>query len=225
MLAAISQRNDKNGDLVDSLENNYVNYLEKFGIKLIIIPNTLIDIDSYLEGLPIQAVILTGGNTPHPDLYGGKIREGSFSKQRDATEKRLLEIAVDKKLPVLGICRGMQFINLFFGGKILDIMEEMKEVIEHAAVTHPIEIIGNQVVNLLGNKIEVNSYHNYAITNEVLGSGLKSFAQTSDGVIEGLYHPSLPIAGIEWHPERKSPDEGANEKIVKAFVNRGLFWK
>ena len=103
MLVAISQRNDKNkhGDLIDNLENNYVNYLEGFGINLVIIPNTSDDIDFYFKGLPIEGVILTGGNAVNPKLYGEKLpKDPDVSKQRDSTEEKLLDIAIKKRLPV-----------------------------------------------------------------------------------------------------------------------------
>ena len=74
-------------------------------------------------------------------------------------------------------------------------------------------------------KYMVNSYHNQAVTEETKSRELKVFAEAKMGIIEGLYHPTLPIAGMQWHPERKSIDININEKIIKAFVKRELFWK
>lgn len=227
MWIAISQRNDinKNGDGIDTLENNYVNYLENFGVKLVIIPNTAKDIGSYFGNFPIKGIILSGGNNVNPELYGNKFEEEmSISKERDETEKRLLEIAINKGLPVLGICRGMQFVNVFFKGKLANIKEEIGAEAEHVRVNHTIKITDKRAIEMLGAKAEVNSYHKYGILEGILSPRLKSFAKTDDGVIEGVYHPSLPIAGIEWHPERKSPDERINERIVRAFLERELFW-
>ena len=84
------------------------------------------------------------------------------------------------------------------------------------------------VANVLGKKSEVNSYHNNAMIERTVSSELKIFAKAPDGIVEGIYHPKLSIAAIQWHPERKSPDEKINEKInekiVRAFLNRELFW-
>ncbi|MBU0615380.1 MAG: gamma-glutamyl-gamma-aminobutyrate hydrolase family protein [Nanoarchaeota archaeon] len=204
MLVAISQRHEKNkhGDYVDSLENNYVDYFSKFGIRFMVIPNTC-DADYYLDNFPIEGVIFSGGN----DIVG---YGDNASESRDATERKILDIAIERKLPVLGICRGMQFINIYFGGSL-------KKIDDHIRVNHKIKIDG------IGLK-KVNSYHGIGITKELLSSSLKAFAMYGE-VIEGIYHPSLPIAGIEWHPERPSPDSEINEKIIKAFVDREIYWR
>lgn len=212
MLIAISQRNDKNkhGDFIDNLENNYVNYLEKFGIKLLIIPNSTKDVFSYFEEPSISGIILSGGNDINPELYGEKRVNGlAVSKERDSIEKKMLEIAIKKKLPVLGICRGMQFINVFFKGKLTNVEG-------HVAKNH--------IVKTKDGEFEVNSYHGQGITSKEVSPELKVFAQSGE-IIEGIYHPSMLIAGIQWHPERKSPNEKVNRKILKAFLDRKLFWK
>jgi len=224
MIVAITQRNDKNkhGDRIDNLENNYINYLEKFGITCIPVPNTSKNPASYLE--KVDALILTGGNCVDPKLYDGKISEESdASSERDSTEKKLLDTAVKKKMPVLGICRGSQFINVYFGGSLVDVKLHFKGKINHVRVFHQVDIVGSEAQKALGPKSAVNSYHNHAIV--AVPPKLKVFAQSPDGIIEGIYHPSLPIAGIQWHPERESPDIDLNKKLIQAFAKRELFWK
>jgi len=214
MLTVISQKNDLNqhGDFMDNLENNYVDYFEQFNIKLLIIPNTTKNIDFYFKKFPIERIILSGGNDIDPEAYGQKKRGNlSLAKLRDKTEKRLLTIALQKKLPVLGICRGMQFINVFFKGKLINLKH-------HVACNHPIQI------DRWGG-IKVNSYHNQGMNEQVLSPKLKSFAQSPDRIIEGIYHPNLPLAGIQWHPERKSPDKKINAKLINAFLKNKLFWQ
>ena len=217
MLVAISQRNDKNrhGDWIDSLENSYVHYLERLGARLLVIPNRSNDVRSYIKEFPVKAIILSGGNDIGTELYssgqGEKEEESqAISKSRDSTEKKMLEIAIDKKIPVLGICRGMQFINVFFKGRLSKIDNHV--IPEHNITMGP-------------DKFKVNSFHNYGITKDDLSHELRSFAVSDDGIIEGICHPSLPVAGIQWHPERKSPDESINEQIVRAFIEKEMFWR
>jgi len=214
MLTLISQRVIKNqyGEL-DALGEDYTKYFEKFGLDLIPVSNFKKSLSLYLN-IPIERIILSGGN----DI--------GESYKRDKTEKGLLNLAIDKKIPVLGICRGMQFINTYFGGGLIkNIKTEIGTNINHVAATHSIKIIDDRVLRFLGDEINVNSYHNQGINSDNLSLLLKKFAWSNDGIIEGIYHPSLPIAGIQWHPERKSFNDQLNEKLIESFLNQTLFWK
>jgi len=227
MIIAISQRADlnKNNQWIDNLEQNYVKYLEKFGILCLLIPNVSSKIGQYFN-LLIDGVIITGGNDINPLFYGDKVKDWpGASDERDRTEKSLLEIATEKGLPVLGICRGMQFINVYFGGKLVRNIQE--NIGPHKpGLDHEIKITDKKVKDFLGKeKYIVNSFHNQAVTAATKSKNLNSFAEAKQGIIEGIYHPSMPIAGIEWHPERNSPDISINERIIKAFLKRELFWK
>jgi len=220
---AITQRNDKNrhGDRYDNLENNYVKYLEGFGIRLMIIPNITKNLETYTK---VKGIIISGGNDINPQSYGGNKTDSVYlSAERDSTEENLLRIAIEKKIPVLGICRGYQFINVFFGGKLIGGINEKEK--RHVGITHRVDVIDEKCMELLGDGFEVNSYHNFGVDESVKSKDLEVFAQANDGIIEGMFHPKLPIAGIQWHPERKSPDMASNEKIIKAFLNKKLFWK
>lgn len=229
MWIAISQRNDKNkhGLWIDNLENNYTNFFESFGVKLMAIPNASKNIESYFEEYSISGVILSGGNDVNPELYGKKIQKNmSVSVNRDKTENKLIKIAIDKKLPVFGICKGMQHLNVFFkGGLVREIGKEIKDSINHVKENHIVQIIDENARHIFGREMMVNSYHNQGIISSTLSADLKPFAVSSDGVIEGFYHETLPIAGVQWHPERKSPNKNVNSKIIQMFLNKEFFWK
>lgn len=226
MIIAISQRQDRNkyGSLIDNLDSAYTKYFGKFGVKLLPVPNSAEYVDYYLKKLPIKAIILSSGNDINPKMYGSNEKSESISVERDLTEKRILEVSIKKKLPVLGLCRGMQFINVFFGGKLINIKRDTQSRIEHVASIHRVKITSQAAAKLIGNSFDANSYHNNGISKKTLSKDLRVFAGSDDGLIEGLYHPKLPIAAIMWHPERKSPDKKVNEKIVRAFLIKRLFW-
>lgn len=226
MLIAISQRSVKmeKGDR-DALENNYIKYYEKFGITLAPVPNVSKNLDKYFEEIPIKGIILSGGNSINPALYGAKAVGEDFSIERDNTEKRLVEIALNRKLPLLGTCRGGQFINIFFGGKLIQNIEQ-KTGKNHVVARHKVDITDKNAVDFFHKKNFItNSYHKQGVDKNTLSSELKPFAVSEDGIIEGFYHPRHMIAGILWHPERKGCDEEANKKLVKAFIEGKLFWE
>lgn len=223
MITLISQRviKTKHGK-VDALEYPYQEYFDGYGMNLVPIPNNLKNLDFYF-GLPVKRIILTGGGDVHPNLYGEKEGEGNYSEERDETEKKLLDFAAKNKIPVLGICRGMQFLNVYFRGKLIKVENISKE--KHVDNDHKIRIVDERLRDLIGKKIEVNSYHGYGLGEKEFSTELKIFAESNQGIIEGFYHPSLPIVGMQWHPERKSPDEKSNDKLMKAFLNKELFWE
>jgi len=177
------------------------------------IPNNLHDVQSYLDALQVDGVILSGGNDISGNLYGSEVKNASMSELRDNTEKDMLNYCVANRLPVLGICRGMQFINIYFGGKLID-LDNHPPAVEHSVVAN---------VSGFEQEFMVNSYHNQGITDGELASDLQSFAKHT-GVIEGIYHPELPIAGVQWHPERHTQNHDLSDKIISSFVNNKNFW-
>ncbi len=228
MLVAISQRQqyNKHNAPIDVLEHNYSEYCKSLGILVLPIPNVASRVQAYFDNFPIEGIILTGGEDINPKVYGEDIDWPNISPLRDQTEKKMLEIAVARRIPVLGICRGMQFIKVFFGGQLVKNIKE-ETTSEHApGKDHKVVLTEEKIVLMAGKKeIIVNSFHNQAVTTHTLSPELKTFALADDGVIEGLYHPSLPIAGIQWHPERKSADEKINNILMEAWVRKGLFWR
>ena len=211
----------------DALEQDYIKYYQKFGVILIPFPNVLEDVEEILLELKIDGIILSGGNDINPKFYGETSKEErSYADERDQTEKRLLDFAVKNKIPVLCECRGTQFLNVYFRGKLIqNIKREVGTEIEHVAANHEVEITDDSIASYLGNKFEVNSYHNQGFSEEGLSKELRMFAKAPDGIIEGIYHPSLPIAGVLWHPERESPNPDVNKRLINSFLNREMFWK
>jgi N5-(cytidine 5'-diphosphoramidyl)-L-glutamine hydrolase len=186
----------------DAISHDWSQFCEELNFIPILIPNTLSNIDLFLEKLELDGIILSGG---------GDI---GLNIERDETEKKLLEYGIKNNLPILGVCRGMQIINKFFNGKLIKSQNN-----EHVNLDHSVNIIEESFSNIIGKEISVNSYHNNIIFQNNLGKNLKPFAITKkDNSIEGFFHNQYSILGVMWHPERK---QNKNNKILlqKIFAN------
>lgn len=202
----------------DGLEQTYPLYFESFGVTLIPVPNVLRSPAKYLQDLGVEAIILSGGNDVHPSLYGEAIQtDGTYAPERDATERAMLDYATHEFIPTLCICRGLQFLNVYFGGKLA-------QVSGHVARPHEVSLLSLQLFGTHKKEMTVNSTHQYAIPKTMLASVLKPFCECGDQTIEGVYHPQFPMAGIMWHPERLSPNDEFNKTLIQAFVRNESFW-
>lgn len=227
----ITQRHSLNkyGDQIDSLENSYISYLEAFGLNLFPISNVTKNVERLIEIVAPSGIILTGGGDVSPVLYCGQIENTAIPGHRDTIESKLLEMAISKRIPVLGICRGMQFINVFFNGKLIqDITKTGMEGNHTSPCTHKIRIVDERLKSLMDDESEVstNSYHNQGIIKGGLGGGIRVFAvHDKSGLIEGIYHEEYPIAGVQWHPERPMSSNKLDKMLIESFIRRDLFWE
>jgi putative glutamine amidotransferase len=198
---------EKYNERRDTISQEWTNFLQKLAITPILIPNTLDDVKSYISDVGIDGIILSGGDNT------GKFPE------RDQTEKQILDYAIDKRFPILGVCRGMQIINEYFGGKVL-----VNDNNNHVGKSHQINIMDQKFSKLLGdNNIEVNSFHNNIIAKKSIGEKLRIFALSpDDNTIEGYYHSELPIIGVMWHPERGMVSKHQT-RLMEIFENKSLW--
>ena len=184
----------------DAISHDLIRILDQLNFNPILIPNNLLDVKNFLEQLSFSGFIISGGDNI-----------GDFP-QRDETEKEILKYSSTKNLPTLGICRGMQVINNFFGGKT-----ELNKLKNHVNTNHLLKIINEKFKIIFKNdSIEVNSYHNNVIQLKNLGEDLIPFAVYNDNSIEGYFHKSLSIYGVMWHPER-TPTENSISLIKEIF--------
>lgn len=175
--------------------------------------------------------LLTGGQDVDPSLYRKERKAtcGIACKERDIMEKQVLEYAIKEDKAILGICRGIQFLNACLGGTLYqDLSTEWKgsHPVEHHmappydAPCHEVALIENEPLwQLLGKeKLQVNSYHHQAIKE--LAPALRVMAEAEDGLIEGVYMPDRKfVQGVQWHPEFSYQVDCDQLQIVGAFVN------
>ena len=158
----------------DALDQRWAQLLWESGCIALPVFNYGPMLDGLLKTMPVDGILLSGGNTPA--AYGGSAPE------RDATDEFLISHALKNNMPLLGVCRGMQSIVIYFGGTL-------RKVEGHIAARHDVDINRN-----------VNSYHEFA--PDALPDDLLALAYAADGEIEYIRHKKLPIMGIMWHPER-----------------------
>ena len=226
----ITQRHvvNQHGDWTSCLEDNYISYLERFGLNLFPVSNVTERLDKIINVINPLGIVLTGGGDVDPGLYDRQAYDANpISKQRDKCESKLLEIAIRNDIPVLGICRGMQFINVFFGGKLITAIKDIDTKGVHGVpCNHNIRIIDNKYSKYFDNcQFQVNSYHNQGILPGGLGEELETFALYEElDLIEAFSHVKYPIAGVQWHPERPGSSEILDNILLHGFINRTLFW-
>jgi putative glutamine amidotransferase len=154
----------------------------------------------------IDALILSGGADINPSLYGAdkKAHNTELDKPRDDFELTMIETAYKKKLPILGICRGAQLINIYFKGTLHATILELDEFIIHKNSIFPIkQVLIKRFSNLFKiikqKKIIANSIHNQAINK--VGNNLKISA-CHEKIIEAIEKENYPfLLGVQWHPE------------------------
>lgn len=173
--------------------------------------------------------LFTGGQDVAPAVYDTEKSElcGECSPERDTMEKLLLDVAMKRDMPVLGICRGIQFINAVLGGTLWqDIPKQFSDKLSHCQKppydksVHDVVIEGDSPLNKLLKQehIAVNSYHHQGVRE--LSPKLKCMASASDGLIEAVYSPEHKFLwAVQWHPEFSYKTDENSRLIFKEFVN------
>ncbi len=173
-----------------------------------------------------DGVILTGGVDINPRRYHQDIMPccGEISDDRDEYEYLLIEACINHHKPILGICRGIQILNVYFGGTLCQDVYQNKQAIKHGQSgsrgkgCHEIDIEKDSFLyHLWGEKAFVNSYHHQAV--DELGEGFKAVAHAHDGVVEAIEHDTYPIYGVQFHPEIMSSTDEDMKALFDWFVN------
>lgn len=180
------------GEIRDAIDSRWYTFFEACNILPILIPNHISTAKTLMEKISLDGIVFSGGNSL--SFFGGE------APTRDELETSLLDYALAHHLPILGVCRGMQLIQSYFG-------IQLQEIKGHVRQDH--------TINWKGERVVVNSFHNYgAITTlpdiEVLSS-------SDDGVIEAIKHRTYPIIGIMWHPERNTPFRDTDIKLFSSM--------
>ena len=191
--------------------NETIDYVDKawhgaliniLGDRIILfpMPNVVSVAHDFCKSVEPDLIVLTGGN----DL--------GVYEERDAAETILLEYAVNTGVPVLGVCRGMLFMNHFSGGFC-------HRVDGHVATNHKIYSSKEAAVPV---EIQVNSFHNWGICKNDLASSLEALYRSEGGLVEVMVHDSYPWLGVMWHPERDMPCGEVGNQLVSRWLENVL---
>lgn len=172
----------------DSISHDWLSWLRDWNMTPFPIPNILADPAGYLSGIAPDLLVLTGG-----DDIGA-------TPERDAAERAMIDWAISGQVPVLGVCRGLQLINSYFGGTTAPVSG-------HVATRHRVRL-GGAFARYYGPEISTNSYHNQGIAPEGVGATLVVGGVDDDGHVEALHHDRHPIWAVMWHPERDGAPAG-----------------
>lgn len=161
-----------------------------------------------------DGLVLTGGEDIDPKRYGFERPELKldFDPERDMREWLMLETAIGRNTPLLGICRGLQLINVYFNGTlIMDISTDVKTTTVHRDVEndtwHDVTVMETSFLGEKGSLLHVNSAHHQAIST--IGTTLRPIAVSADGIIEAVESVEHPIIAVQWHPERMKTGNGS----------------
>ena len=177
----------------------------------------------------VDGVIMTGGVDIHPFRFNEEPNPkiGEISKERDDFDFLIMKHAFEKNKPIFGICRGIQLINVFFGGTLIqDINSQKNTKILHSqtaprdVATHKIKIKKDSVIfDIFGKSAEVNSFHHQAIGK--LSKDFKITSAANDGIIESIEFKKKDrfILGVQWHPECMTEKDEKMQNIFSMFVD------
>jgi putative glutamine amidotransferase len=194
-LIGVSQRVEyaiKYPETRDALDQRWITFLDECNFTPLLLPNNKKVAQKLIESFEIKGILLTGGNN--------LIKYGGESKERDEVEIFLLNYAIDKKIPLMGVCRGMQLIQDSYGIKLVKVTGHVTD---------------NLVITINGIEKNVNSYHQYGTYETNIN--LETWAIAEDGVIKAIKNNEAGIKAIMWHPERQNPFNDEDLKLFKDF--------
>ena len=160
--------------------------------------------DTDISAHEFQGLLLSGGGDIAPELFGlrsyDKALVRGLDRERDELELELVRTAYEKRIPTLGICRGIQVMNAALGGTLLLDVPGHSQELERYETSHEVfAAVGTRLNGIIGSRAAVNSFHHQAV--DEVATGMMVSAVAGDRMIEGIEAPGFFFVGVQWHPE------------------------
>ncbi len=232
IVLVVTRRMTRKNRPVDFLGEAHLDLLTRLRILPVMIPlvaGTRTCLPQYMQGM--SGLLLAEGDDVGPSLYHARKTNFAYVEEtdslKDEIEVRLIRHAMRRRLPILGICRGSQLLNVVCGGTLYgDVQKEKGSRLKHIVHSqarydtyrHPVTLVeGSPLKRWYGqSRLEVNSYHHQGIRE--LASRFQPMAHADDGLIEAFYDPTADfLVGLQFHPERMLEEYPGNWRVWKAF--------
>ena len=230
-VVVVTRRSLRKNRLIDYVGELHLELLTQLRLHPVIVPvvtGTLPSVPQYARGM--RGLLLVEGEDIEPARYG---TSGALLAHLEAThplkdeiETRLIRHALKRRIPILGICRGSQLVNVACGGTLyVDVQKETKSLLKHIdydnydGYRHPVTILpGSPLATWYRQEtVAVNSYHHQGIRK--LARRFRPMAHAEDGLVEAYYDPAARfLVGLQFHPERMLDEHPGNLRVWKAFA-------
>lgn len=222
-----SLRKNKVIDYVGELHLELLTRLRLHPVMVPVVPGTLASVPQYARGM--RGLLLVEGEDIEPARYKAERAQLAHLEAthplKDEIEARLVRHALKRRIPILGICRGSQLVNVVCGGTLhVDVQEERKSLLKHIdydnydGYRHPVTILPRTPLEqwYRQDTVAVNSYHHQGI--RTLARRFRPMAHADDGLIEAYYDPAARfVVGLQFHPERMLDEHAGNLRVWQAF--------
>jgi putative glutamine amidotransferase len=205
----------------------YIDAVQRAGGDPVILPPVALEDEEAGERLSrFDGLLMVGGGDISPALYGQEaVPEVAFiSPDRDGFEIPLIRAAIDRGIPTLAICRGVQVLNVALGGTLHQHISEREDLVAHRnedgsdGVLHEIRAQpGSRVMKAMGaERVRTFSHHHQAL--DELGTGLVPVGWAEDGLLEAVELDDGWILGVQWHAEATAADDPTQQALFDALV-------
>ncbi len=216
--ALITQREGVNqyGDPTDVLESAYVRFYELLGFIPVPVSNHTKNFEKLFDE-KVDLLIVVGGGSLNPQYYD-KNHDDELQPHRDAMEEKLIRYCIGHGIPIIATCRGMQYMNVLFGGRLF--YHPKLKAKRPRGEDHPVYLVKEK------RTINVNNYHKDCIYTDTLAPCFTPLAiDVENNVVEAYESEEMKVLGLQWHPERRFETANSLEetrKIVLDFIRRNV---